>query len=379
MNGADRKKSVTKISTKLLECCHVYASRSTTAIAHSRAHPALVSPALSMSAMSSVLSLPGTSLAARVRRARTAHRASPRSSTVAAAGSDKVQFAKYQGLGNDFVLVDNRDSDVIKMSSERCAELCDRNFGIGADGVIFAMPPGLVQQDEDYSMRMYNSDGTEPEMCGNGIRCLANFVADVDGASPKAYKVGTLAGLIQPEVRADSQVAVDMGEPVLNPPDVPFTESATQDGAAVRVPIEVKGDTWLVTAVSMGNPHCITFGKEGECDNGGIKVDDLDLSAIGPSFEAHKTFPAKTNTEFVEVVNRNYVKMHVWERGAGATLACGTGACATVVAAVLEGRTERKCTVELPGGPLEIEWRESDNRVIMTGPAKMVFDGDVTP
>ena len=337
------------------------------------------SPALSMSAMSSVLSLPGTPLAARVRCARTAHRASPRSSTVAAAGSDKVQFTKYQGLGNDFVLVDNRDSDVIKMSSERCAELCDRNFGIGADGVIFAMPPGLVQQDEDYSMRMYNSDGTEPEMCGNGIRCLANFVADVDGASPKAYLVGTLAGLIQPEVRADGLVAVDMGEPVLNPPDVPFTESATQDGAAVRVPIEVKGDTWLVTAVSIGNPHCITFGKEGECDNGGIKVDDLDLSAIGPSFEAHKTFPAKTNTEFVEVVNRNYVKMHVWERGAGATLACGTGACATVVAAVLEGRTDRKCTVELPGGPLEIEWRESDNRVIMTGPAKMVFDGAVTP
>jgi diaminopimelate epimerase len=333
-----------------------------------------------MYAMSSAISSQVSSFAggrpAR-RGSRAAHLASPRVLTVAAAGSDKVQFAKYQGLGNDFVLVDNRDSDVIKMSSARCAQLCDRNFGIGADGVIFAMPPGLVQADEDYSMRMYNSDGTEPEMCGNGIRCLANFVAAIDDAKPKKYKVGTLAGLIQPEVRADGQVAVDMGVPVLNPPDVPFTENATQDGAAVRVPVVAEGDTWLVTAVSMGNPHCVTFGKEGECDDGGITLAELDLPAIGPAFEAHPTFPAKTNTEFVEVVNRNYVKMRVWERGAGATLACGTGACATVVAGVLEGRVDRKCTVELPGGPLEIEWRESDSRVIMTGPAELVFSGDV--
>jgi diaminopimelate epimerase len=148
--------------------------------------------------------------------------------------------------------------------------------------------------------------------------------------------------------------------------------------AAVRAPMEVNGETWLVTAVSMGNPHCVTFGKQGECDEGGIKVAELDLAAIGPAFEAHPCFPAKTNTEFTEVVNRNYVKMHVWERGAGATLACGTGACATVVAAVLEGRTERKCTVELPGGPLEIEWREADNRIIMTGPAQMAFSGVVS-
>ena len=309
-------------------------------------------------------------------RARRAARARPARGVTAAAG---VDFAKYQGLGNDFILIDNRDSSDIKMSSERCAQLCDRNFGIGADGVIFAMPPGLVQEDEDYSMRMYNSDGTEPEMCGNGIRCLANFVADVDGADPKAYKVGTLAGLIQPEVRADGQVAVDMGEPVLDAPDVPCTLDATKDGAAVRAPMTVGGETWLVTAVSMGNPHCITFGREGECDAEGIKLDDFDLAGWGPQFESHPTFPAKTNTEFVEVVRRDYVKMHVWERGAGATLACGTGACATVVAAVLEGRTDRKCTVELPGGPLEIEWRESDNRIIMTGPAEMVFNGVVAP
>ena len=309
---------------------------------------------------------------------RAVHRAGARRRCVAvAAAADAVKFYKYQGLGNDFVLVDNRDSSEMKLSSERCAQLCDRNFGIGADGVIFAMPPGLVQKDEDYSMRMYNSDGTEPEMCGNGIRCLANFVAAMDGADPKAYKVGTLAGLIQPEVRADGQVSVDMGEPTLDPPKVPCTFEATQDGAAVRAKMEVDGETWLVTAVSMGNPHCVTFGKEGECDEEGIKVDSFALSHYGPMFEKHPAFPAKTNTEFAEVVNRHRVKMRVWERGAGATLACGTGACATVVAAALEGRTERKCTVELPGGPLEIEWRESDNRVIMTGPAELVFDGVV--
>ena len=199
----------------------------------------------------------------------------------AAAG---VDFAKYQGLGNDFILVDNRDSSDIKMSSERCAQLCDRNFGIGADGVIFAMPPGLVQKDEDYSMRMYNSDGTEPEMCGNGIRCLANFVAKIDGADPKAYKVGTLAGLIQPEVRADGQVSVDMGEPVLDPPTCRAPSTPPKDGAAVRAPRwTVGGETWLVTAVSMGNPHCITFGREGECDEEGIKVDDFDLPTTVPS------------------------------------------------------------------------------------------------
>ena len=290
-----------------------------------------------------------------------------------------LAFSKYQGLGNDFLLLDGRNATTadfcFDLTPERVSFLCDRRFGVGGDGVILALPP---EHDGELRMRIFNADGTEPEMCGNGIRCLANFVAKMDGAEPKAYKVGTLAGLIQPEVRADGQVSVDMGEPVLDPPKVPCTFDATQDGAAVRAKMEVDGETWLVTAVSMGNPHCVTFGKEGQCDDGGIKLDEFALSHYGPMFEKHPTFPAKTNTEFTEVVNRNYVKMHVWERGAGATLACGTGACATVVAAVLEGRTERKCTVELPGGPLEIEWRESDNRVIMTGPAELVFDGTCT-
>ena len=309
----------------------------------------------------------------RARRA-PARRALGRATLVVAEASRTIDFIKYQGLGNDFILIDNRDSATVKMSSEAAAKMCDRNFGIGGDGVIFAMPPN--DASEDYSMRMFNSDGSEPEMCGNGIRCLARFVSDLDAMPPKKYKVGTLAGLIQPEMRADGQVAVDMGMPIFEPSEVPTTLAATQDGKVVRAEMDVDGEKWLVNAVSMGNPHCITFGRAGgEADGPGLKLDEFPLSVVGPKFESHPCFPARTNTEFTQVVNRNYVKMHVWERGAGATLACGTGACATVVAGVLEGRVDRRCTVELPGGPLEIEWRESDGRIIMTGPAEPVFAG----
>ena len=283
---------------------------------------------------------------------------------------------KYQGLGNDFILIDNRDSAELKLTSARAKELCDRNFGIGADGVIFATAPSAP--GEDYAMRIYNSDGSEPEMCGNGIRCLARFVSDITNAQPRKYKVGTLRGLIQPELRQDGQVAVDMGEPIFDPALVPTTLPTTKDGKVVRSEVPVDGETWLVTAVSMGNPHCVTFGRHTECDEVGLKLDTFALSHYGPKLEQHAAFPKKANVEFTQVMSRKYVKMNVWERGAGATLACGTGACATVVAGVLEGRVDRKCTVELPGGPLEIEWRESDNRVIMTGPAEVVFSGVVS-
>uniref|UniRef100_A0A7S0RW01 diaminopimelate epimerase n=1 Tax=Pyramimonas obovata TaxID=1411642 RepID=A0A7S0RW01_9CHLO len=295
---------------------------------------------------------------------RSALRVAPRMS----AGS--VSFTKYQGLGNDFILVDNRDSDTPKVTEEQAVKLCDRNFGIGGDGVIFALPPN--NDSSDYSMRIFNSDGSEPEMCGNGIRCLARFVADVDGKPPSTYKVDTLAGLIQPAVREDGYVAVDMGEPIFEPKQVPTTLDAnTDDGKVVKAEIQVAGSKWTATLVSMGNPHNLIYSKDGE----DIKVADIPLEAIGSEFENLDIFPARTNTEFVEVVNRGYVKMRVWERGAGITLACGTGACATVVAGVLEGRVDRECVVELPGGPLEIHWREADNKIIMTGPAEMVFSG----
>jgi diaminopimelate epimerase len=232
-------------------------------------------------------------------------------------------------------------------------KLCDRNFGIGGDGVIFALPPSGAGQD--YTMRIFNNDGSEPEMCGNGIRCLARFVAAVDGAAPRAYRVGTGAGVIVPEVLANGSVAVDMGVPILTPKDVPTTMGANHaSGAAVAAPLKVGNDTWKATAVSMGNPHSIIFANP---DGSALDLDTFPLAAVGPSFENNAAFPRRTNTEFVAVLSRTRLRMRVWERGAGATLACGTGACATVVAAVLEGRADRHAVVELPGGPLDINWR----------------------
>ena len=284
-----------------------------------------------------------------------------------------LQFAKYQGLGNDFILIDNRNAAEPVLTPEQAARMCDRNFGIGGDGVIFALPAiGAT----DLTMRIYNSDGSEPEMCGNGIRCLARFVADIDAAPASTqYKIHTLAGLIQPSMQEDGQVRVDMGEPILTATDIPTTLAPTHpSGAVVAQSLEVAGKTWLMTCVSMGNPHAVTYST---ADGAPIGIDSVDLAAVGPLFERNSVFPAKTNTEFVEILSRSHVRMVVWERGAGRTLACGTGACATVVAGVLEGKIDRSCRVDLPGGPLQIEWNETDNRIYMTGPAERVFSGDL--
>jgi diaminopimelate epimerase len=273
-----------------------------------------------------------------------------------------IQFVKYHGLGNDFILIDNRHSPQPVLTPEQAITWCDRHFGIGADGVIFALPG---QNGTDYSMRIFNSDGSEPEMCGNGIRCMAAFVAELDGQSQTTYQIHTLAGLITPTLRPDGQITVDMGLPRLLAAEIPTT-LATSDQKVVDCPLEVAGQTWNVTCVSMGNPHCITFVED---------VAAIPLEAIGPQFEHHPVFPQRTNTEFIQVVNPNYLKMRVWERGAGITLACGTGACASLVAAVLNNKAERKATVELPGGCLEIEWAEPEQRLYMTGPATRVFSG----
>ncbi|KAL9398873.1 hypothetical protein Peur_007834 [Populus x canadensis] len=288
-------------------------------------------------------------------------------------GSRFLHFVKYHGLGNDFIVFDNRDSSEPKIRPEQAVKLCDRNFGIGADGVIFALP-GV--NGTDYTMRIFNSDGSEPEMCGNGVRCFARFIAELENFHGKrqSFTVHTGAGLIVPEIQEDGQVKVDMGEPVLKAANVPTKLASNKNDAVVKSELVVDGVTWNVTCVSMGNPHCVTFGTKGGED---LQVDALNLAEIGPKFEQHDVFPARTNTEFVQVYSPSHLKMRVWERGAGATLACGTGACATVVAAVLEGRAGRNCTVDLPGGPLEIEWREEDNHVYMTGPAEVVFYGSV--
>jgi diaminopimelate epimerase len=276
-----------------------------------------------------------------------------------------IKFTKYHGLGNDFILIDNRTSSTPMITPEQAIIWCDRHFGIGADGVIFALPG---ENGADYSMRIFNSDGSEPEMCGNGIRCLAAFLAELEGLSrtKDRYEIHTLAGMITPELRFDGQIKVDMGLPRLLAGEIPTT-LAPEETKIVNQPLAVAGETWLVTCVSMGNPHCITFVED---------VAAIALENIGPLFENHPVFPQKTNIEFIQVVQGDYLKMRVWERGAGITLACGTGACAALVAGVLNGLSDRAATIELPGGALDITWSEIDQRIYMTGPAERVFTGE---
>jgi diaminopimelate epimerase len=276
--------------------------------------------------------------------------------------SAQLAFSKYHGLGNDFILIDNRDRIEPKLTPEQAVQWCDRNFGIGGDGVIFLLPVS----DGQYHMRIFNSDGSEPEMCGNGIRCLAKFMTDLGIATVDGrYYIQTGAGLIVPQLDADGQITVDMGEPRLLAREIPTT-LVDADLKAINAPLEVAGQIWHVTTVSMGNPHCITFVSD---------LGNISLAELGPKFEHHAVFPQRTNTEFIEMVSRNYMKMRVWERGAGATLACGTGACASVVAGVLNGLCDRICTVNLPGGDLTIHWVAETNHILMTGPAQKVFTG----
>lgn len=281
----------------------------------------------------------------------------------------KLAFSKYHGLGNDFILIDNRAQVELLITSTQAQQLCDRHFGIGADGVIFlcrATDPAW-----DYQMAMYNSDGSVAEMCGNGIRCLAKFIAALESHTSDqawSYRIQTLAGSMTLHLQTDGRVRVNMGIPKLLASEIPTTLSSP-DEKVIEVPLDIAGRTWPLTCVSMGNPHAITF------------VDDvaaIPLAELGPQFEHHPVFPQRTNTEFVEVVRPDYLKMRVWERGAGATLACGTGACATVVAGVLTQRALPQATVELPGGCLDIDWQQTTQTIDMTGPATHVFDGLVT-
>ena len=315
---------------------------------------------------------------------------SPPAQPAAGGMSARVPFRKYHGLGNDFILVDNRASDELLISEARAVDICDRHRGIGADGVIFLLPAGAVPvpggggaDGVHASMRVINSDGSEPEMCGNGIRCLAKFMDDIFIAErglargeERLYEVATLAGLIRPRMMASGDVEVNMGPPTLEPSLVPTTLAANFEApgggaAVVRAPIAASnGDALEATCVSMGNPHCLVYVDS---------LDALPFELLGPELEGNtEVFPAKTNVEFVEVVRRDYVRMKVWERGAGPTQACGTGACATVVAGALMGETDTECTVLLPGGELHINWdRDGSNAVFMTGPAEFVFEGSV--
>jgi diaminopimelate epimerase len=277
-----------------------------------------------------------------------------------------IEFSKYQGLGNDFILIDNRHQSNPVITPPQAVKLCDRHFGIGADGVIFALPG---ENGADYTMRIFNSDGSEPEMCGNGIRCLAKFIADLTQKHEEGhfYRIQTLAGIITPQLGTQGQVKVDMGIPQYQAIAIPTT-LVEAHSKVINQPLLVAGQTWSVTCVSMGNPHCVVFVED---------VDSIPLQSIGPEFEHNPVFPQRINTEFIEVISPNYLKMRVWERGAGITLACGTGACASVVAGVLTQKTASICTVELPGGLLEIEWSPESGKVYMTGPGELVFTGQI--
>ena len=282
-----------------------------------------------------------------------------------------LQFSKYQGLGNDFLMLDGRGASSTDASygltSERIQRLCDRRFGVGADWVILALPP---RQGGELRMRIFNADGTEPEMCGNGMRCLARFLADSDGDLPgRQWQIETLAGRIVPELLQDGSIRVDMGAPFLDPESIPTTLACGENGLA-QGNLEVAGSSFAVGAAGMGNPHVV------------IPVDDVeavDLERYGAAFEVHPAFPARTNVHFVQVISPTHLVMRVWERGAGPTLACGTGACATLVVAHLLGLAERCARLDLPGGPLEIDWDQASGHVFMAGPAVAVFDGVVTP
>ena len=282
-----------------------------------------------------------------------------------------LQFSKYQGLGNDFLLLDGRDlaepDSAFGLTPERVARLCDRRFGVGGDGVILALPP---QGDGELRMRIFNADGSEPEMCGNGIRCLARFLADSDGDGPgRRWQVETLAGRIVPELMPDGGIRVDMGPPFLQPETVPTTLPIGPAGLP-QGELEVEGERFAVAAAGMGNPHVV------------IPVADVaavDLERFGAALEVHPAFPARTNVHFVQVIAPDHLLMRVWERGAGPTLACGTGACATLVACHQLGLCEARARLDLPGGPLQIEWGGEGQSVLMTGPAEVVFEGVLAP
>jgi diaminopimelate epimerase len=267
------------------------------------------------------------------------------------------------GAGNDYVYV-NCFSEHIEDPNALAEFVSDRHFGIGSDGLVLIMP----SQTCDFRMRMFNADGSEAEMCGNATRCVGKYVYDHRLTSKKEFTLETLAGVKVLQLYTDEndyvqRVRVDMGAPILEAAQIPVVAT---ESPVVNLPVEVLGETKELTCVSMGNPHAICFVDD---------VATLNLPAIGPAYEHHPLFPRRTNTEFVQVVDRTHVKMRVWERGAGETLACGTGCCATLVACVLCGKTDRHATIQVLGGELEIEWDEATDHVFMTGPATTVFDG----
>ena len=275
-----------------------------------------------------------------------------------------MKFTKMHGCGNDYVYV-NCFEETVKNPEEAAKIVSDRHYGVGSDGLILICPSDKA----DFRMAMYNLDGSEGKMCGNGVRCIAKYVYDHHLTDKTRISLVTLGGIKYLDLNIKNgkveTVVVDMGEPVLTPEDIPVAVSGDQ---AVNVPLEVDGKVWYMTCISMGNPHAVVF-----VDN----TKDLDLEKIGPKFEKHPIFPEQVNTEFVHVIDRHTVDMRVWERGSGETLACGTGACATAMACILNHMTDDEVLIHLLGGDLLIRYDRETNHIFMTGPAAEVFSGEI--
>lgn len=274
-----------------------------------------------------------------------------------------MKFTKMHGCGNDYVYI-NGFQEKIEDKAEFARCVSDRHFGVGSDGAIFINP----SDEADFEMEMYNADGTRAEMCGNGIRCVAKYVYDYGLTDQTKISIASFHKIKYLDLTVENgkvtKVRVDMGQPILDADQIPVVSQSEQ---VIHERIEVDGKEYKMTCVSMGNPHAIVFMDD---------VANLQIEKIGPSFENHPRFPKRINTEFVKVIDSSYVEMRVWERGTGETLACGTGCCATVVACVLNGRTDRKVTVKVLGGEIDIEWDEKTDHVFMTGPAATVFEGE---
>ena len=275
-----------------------------------------------------------------------------------------MKFTKMQGLGNDYVYV-NCFKETIENPPEMAKKVSNRNFGIGSDGLIMINPSDVA----DFEMEMYNADGSRSEMCGNGIRCVGKYVYDYGLTEKEHISVETLAGIKYLDLTVEDGkvklVKVDMGNPELVPANIPIVADGDR---VIDEPINVNGTEYRMTGVSMGNPHAVVYVED---------VKGLDIEKIGPAFENHERFPNRVNTEFVKVLDQNTVEMRVWERGSGETMACGTGACAVAVACILNGLTEDKVTVKLLGGDLQIEWDKEADKVYMTGPDEVSFDGEI--
>ena len=276
-----------------------------------------------------------------------------------------MQFTKMHGLGNDYIYI-NLFKEVVNDPAGLSRKMSDRHFGIGSDGIVL-IGPAREESRADFRMQMFNADGSEAEMCGNAIRCVGKYVYDHEMTDKRTISVETLGGVKTLDLTVErdkvSTVRVDMGEPVLKPALIPMS---VEGDSFIDREIRVNGRTYKGTAVSMGNPH-IVIPVSG--------IDDLDLSLVGPQFEHHPLFPRRTNTEFIENPDKGNIRMRVWERGAGETLACGTGASASLVASVLTGKANRKAIVHLLGGQLTVEWDEKTNHVFIDGPATTVFSG----